>query len=96
MTIASSDSGNSHLEIILLERTFVLPWSQFLFAVGGNDEIRLAFSTHDVVVTGRRLELILRDLSAQRLIRLQEPLRSERFGSISGPQINSISVQKME
>ena len=26
------------LEVILLDRTLVLPWSQFLFAEGGDDE----------------------------------------------------------
>lgn len=96
MTGVSSDISSSNLEIVLLKRTFVLPWSQFLFAEGGNDEIRLAFSTHDVVVTGSRLGLILEDLSARRLGRLQEPLRSERFSSITGPQITSVSVQKVD
>jgi hypothetical protein len=92
----SSDIGSTNLEIILLKRTFVLPWSQFLFAEGGNDEIRLAFSTHDVVVAGSRLDLLLQDLSAQRLSRLQESARPERFSSITGPQITSISVQRVE
>jgi len=96
MTGASGDIGSSNLEIILLNRTFVLPWSQFLFAEGGNDEIRLAFSTHDVVVAGSRLDLLLQDLSGQKLSRLQESTRPERFVSITGPQITSISVQRVE
>jgi hypothetical protein len=96
MTGVSTDFGSSHLEIVLLKRTFVLPWSQFLFAEGGNDEIRLAFSTHDVVVTGSRLGSLLQDLSAQKLSQLQEPARPERFASVTGPQITSISVQKLE
>ena len=29
------------LEIILLKRTYVLPWSQFLYADGDNDEVRI-------------------------------------------------------
>ena len=96
MTGVSSDIGSSNLEIVLLKRTFVMPWSQFLFAEGGNDEIRLAFSTHDIIVTGSRLGLLLEDLSAQKLSRLQEPARQERFASVTGPQITSISVQKVE
>ena len=92
----SSDTGGANLEIILLKRTFVLPWSQFLFAEGGNDKIRFAFSTHDVIVTGSGLGLILQDLSAQRLSRLRESARPERFSSVAGPQITSISVQKVE
>jgi hypothetical protein len=81
---------------VLLKRTFVLPWSQFLYAEGGNEEIRLAFSTHDVVVTGSRLALLLEDLSARRLSRLQEVGRADRFGSSVGLQIASISVQKVD
>ena len=71
MTGESSEIQYSNLEVVLLKKTFVLPWSQFLFAEGGNEEIRLAFSTHDVVVTGSRLEKLLEDLSARRLSRLQ-------------------------
>jgi hypothetical protein len=96
MTGVSTDIGSSHLEIVLLKRTFVLPWSQFLFAEGGNDEIRLAFSTHDIIVNGSRLGMLLEDLSAQKLSRLQEPARPERFASTTGLQITSISVQKVE
>ena len=70
MTGESSEIQYSNLEVVLLKKTFVLPWSQFLFAEGGNEEIRLAFSTHDVVVTGSRLEKLLEDLSARRLSRL--------------------------
>ena len=96
MTGVSGDIGSRNLEIILLKRTFVLPWSQFLFAEGENDKIRLAFSTHDVVVTGSRLGSLLQDLSGQRLTRLQESSRPDRFSSVTGPQITSISVHKVE
>jgi hypothetical protein len=96
VTGASSEISSSNLEVVLLKQTFVLPWSQFLFAEGGNEEIRLAFSTHDVVVTGSRLSLLLEDLSARRLSRLQEPGRADRFSSTVGLQIASISVQKVD
>ena len=96
MTGESNEIQNSNLEVVLLKKTFVLPWSQFLFAEGGNEEIRLAFSTHDVVVTGSRLDKLLEDLSARRLSRLQEPGRADRFGFTVGLQIASISVQKVD
>jgi hypothetical protein len=96
MTGESNKIAGSNLEIVLLKQTFVLPWSQFLFAEGGNEEIRLAFSTHDVVVTGSRLEKLLEDLSARRLNRLQEPGRAESFSTFTGPQITSVSVQKVD
>ncbi len=96
MTGESSEIQCSNLEVVLLKKTFVLPWSQFLFAEGGNEEIRLAFSTHDVVVTGSRLEKLLEDLSARRLSRLEAPDRADRFGFTVGHQIESISVQKVD
>jgi hypothetical protein len=96
MTGESSEIQYSNLEVVLLKKTFVLPWSQFLFAEGGNEEIRLAFSTHDVVVRGSRLEKLLEDLSARRLNRLEEPGRAERFGPVVSPQIATISVQKVD
>jgi hypothetical protein len=96
MTGESSEIHNSNLEVVLLKKTFLLPWSQFLFAEGGNDEIRLAFSTHDVVVTGSHLEKLLGDLSARRLSRLQELGRADRFGFSVDQQIASISVQKVD
>jgi hypothetical protein len=85
------------IEIVLLKRTFVLPWSQFLYAEGSNnEEIRIAFSTHDVVVLGSCLGSLLEDLSAQRVSLLREPVRAERFSFESAPRITSISVRKVE
>jgi hypothetical protein len=96
MTGASNEVVISNLEIVLLKKTFILPWSQFLFAEGNSYEVRLVFSTHDVLVTGSRLEMLLQDLSAQRLSRLQEPVRAEMFSPTAGPQISSVSVQKVD
>jgi hypothetical protein len=96
MTGESSEIQYSNLEVVLMKKTFVLPWSQFLFAEGGNAVIRLAFSTHDVVVTGSRLEKLLEDLSARRLSRIEEPGRADRFGFTIDQQIASISVQKVD
>ena len=47
------------LQVVLLKQTYVLPWSQFLYAEGGNDEVRLIFSTHDVLVKGSDLNPLL-------------------------------------
>jgi len=84
------------LEIHLLQNAFVLPWNQFLYAEGRSEEVRLAFSTHDVVVKGSHLESLIADLSAQRVSQLREPFRAERFPFGTHPQIASISVQKVE
>src|SRR6516165_3245725 len=49
------------LQVVLLKRTYVLPWTQFLYAEGAADEMRALFSLHDVVVTGCGLERLLAD-----------------------------------
>ena len=72
------------LEIVLLKNIFVLPWNQFLYAEGGDDEIHLAFTTHDVLIKGGGLNSLLADLAAQLVARLQEPIRAVRFANGNG------------
>ena len=85
------------LEIVLLKRTYVLPWTQFLYADGTNDEVRIAFATHDVIVKGSRLESLLADLAAQRVACLEEPGRADAIQN-GGAQasIREISVLKID
>lgn len=101
MTTASADKQSTHdsracLEVVLLNRTYILPWHQFLYAEGGSDEIQLVFTTHDVVIRGTQLGQLLSELSAQRINRLQEPNRADVFQSGSTRQILTISVEKSE
>jgi len=84
------------LQIRLIKRTYVFPWSQFVFAEGDAGEIRIAFSTHDVVISGVRLDTLLADISAQRVSLLKEPVRAEYFASFSETQITKISIKKAE
>jgi len=84
------------LEIVLLKSTFVLPWNQFLYAEGGDDEIHLAFTTHDVLVEGGGLSSLLADLAAQRVARLQQPARTDRFATSTAPSIHDLSIVKIE
>jgi hypothetical protein len=84
------------LQIILLRRTYVLPWSQFLYAEGGKDEVRLAFATHDVLVKGSNLNQLMANLAAHGLTRIQEPIRPDRFPNTDGPVIREIAVEKVE
>ena len=73
-----------------------IPWSQFVFAEGGADEIRMAFSTHDIVITGEGLNKLLPEITDQRLSLLKEPVRAESFTPFSAPQITGISIKKVE
>jgi hypothetical protein len=92
-TIRERPSG---LEIALLKRTYVLPWNQFLYAEGGEDEIRLVFATHDVVIAGSGLGSMLSDLAEQRIGRLNEPTRAERMDAFGTTRIREIRVEKVD
>jgi hypothetical protein len=84
------------LEVVLLKRTYILPWSQFLYAEGGNDEIRLTFSTHDVLVKGSNLDSLLAAIAANGIARLEEPPRPDRMLAGIDPFIREISVLKID
>jgi hypothetical protein len=84
------------LEIVLLKRTYVFPWSQFLYAEGGDDEIRAAFTTHDLIVRGTGLTALLADFAGQRIARLQEPARTDRFDESSGPVVRQLIVERAQ
>jgi len=84
------------LEIVLLKRTYVFPWSQFLYAEGGDDEIRAVFTTHDVIVKGTALTGMLAELAGQRIARLQEPARTDRFDEASGPVVRQLIVERVQ
>ena len=82
------------LQVILLKKTYVFPWSQFLCAEGTAEEVRVAFTTHDVVIKGALLGSLLEELTAQRVARLSEPERADKF--ISGPagRITALLVRR--
>lgn len=84
------------LQVIMQKQTYVLPWSQFLFAEGGNDEVRLTFATHDVLVKGNNLNALLAAISAHGLVLIKEPIRPDRFTTGAGPFIREISIEKIE
>jgi len=84
------------LEVVLLKRTYVFPWSQFLYAEGGNDEIRFTFSTHDVLVKGSNLESLMAAIAVNGIAKLEEPTRPERILAGINPFIREISVLKID
>ena len=90
------ERGQSALEVALLDRTYLLPWSQFIYAEGGDDEVRLVFATHDVLAKGTGLNTLLADVGAQRLMVLEEPGRADRFAGVTIPGIRELSVQKVD
>ncbi len=94
---ATTEERPARLEIVLLKRSYVLPWSQFLFAEGGDDEIRLAFTTHDILIKGSGLGTLLIEFASQRIARLQQPTRVDRFAKgAAAPSLHELSVVKIE
>jgi hypothetical protein len=84
------------LQVILLKRTYVLPWTQFLYAEGTSDEVRAMFSMHDVVVTGCGLDALLADFMAQAVTVVRQPLRAEKFRAFQpadGPRVVEVEVR---
>ncbi len=84
------------LEVVLLRQVIVLPWNQFLYAEGGDDEVRAVFATHDVIAKGSGLAPLLSDLAAQLVTRLKEPTRADRFASSTVARITELHVRKAE
>lgn len=84
------------LEVVLLKRTYVFPWGQFLYAEGDNDEIRLTFSTHDVLVRGGNLDSLMAAIAANGIARLQELARPDRMLAGIDPFIREISILKID
>ena len=84
------------LQVILLKRLYSLPWSQFLYAEGTGEEVRAAFSTHDLVIKGSGLAPLLGDFAAQQIAILREPARTDRFGASDGPRITELQVRRVD
>jgi len=90
----SDKGGLLALKVVLHKTSYVLPWSQFLYAEGGEDEARLVFATHDVIVKGIGLGELMADLAAHRLASLIEPPSSARFMGRTGRCVRELAVRK--
>ncbi len=92
----SADGQPPALEIVLLRQTVILSWNQFVYAEGGDDDLRIAFASHDVVVKGGGLGPLLRAIAAHQVALIRESVRSDRFLEQAGRFIREIVVQKIE
>ena len=105
MNTASADSRRSWrvssedravaLKIALLRRTYVLPWHQFLYAEGGDDEVHAVFAMHKVIVKGAGLTALLADLAAQKVTVIWEPTRADRFESCGDRFIRDVDAGRL-
>jgi hypothetical protein len=83
------------LEIALVKRTYVLPWHQFLYAEGGDDEVRAVFAMHVVIVKGGGLRALLADLAEQTVTVIREPTRADGFEGRADQFIRDVVVQQV-
>jgi hypothetical protein len=84
------------LEVVLYKQTYILPWTQFLYAEGGNDQFRLTFSTHDVLVRGSNLDSLIAAIAANSITKLEEAGRSDRMLAGTSAIIREIDVRKVD
>jgi hypothetical protein len=94
--IITSSEQPLALEIVLLKQTLILSWNQFVYAEGGNDELRIAFASHDVVVKGAGLDALLVAIASHRVASIRESVRSERFPGPAARFIREIVVRHID
>ena len=93
--VISAGDPVATLEIVLPKQTVVLSWQQFVYAEGDSEQVRMAFASHDVVISGSGLDPLLAAIAAHRVVSLRESVRSERFSGQAGRFIREIVVRKV-
>jgi hypothetical protein len=94
--INTTDAISNSVEIVLLKKTLILHWGQFIYAEGSDDEIQIVFGTHDIIVRGAGLSALLADISAQHVASIHEPTRSSLFPSAAARFIREIEVRRID
>ncbi|HMD71043.1 MAG TPA: hypothetical protein VKF41_06840 [Bryobacteraceae bacterium] len=79
-----------------MKERLVLAWSQFVYAEGGADQVRIAFASHDVVVKGAGLDPLMLAIATRRVASIREDTRAGQFSGGVGRFIREISVRKIE
>jgi len=90
------------LVVQLRRRAYVLPYFRFVYADGDNVQVKIAFSSHLVTVSGSGLAALLAALASNLVVRIMQPTENEaRFGVRghgsavhSGPSITDITVEE--
>ncbi len=82
------------LVVRLRQKSYVLPWSMFLYAEGTDAEVRAVFHTHEVLVQGAGLTSLLRDVAGQMVNELAEPERTAKFTAVAGPHLTAVTVNQ--
>lgn len=94
--VNTPDIISTSLEIVLLKKTLIIPWVQFIYAEGSDDEVRIVFGTHDIIVRGAGLSALLADISAQHVASIHEPTRADHFPGTAARFIREIEVRRID
>ncbi len=94
--VISAGDPVATLEIVLQKQTVVLSWHQFVYAEGDSEQVRMAFASHDVVISGSGLDPLLSAIAAHRVVSIRESARSERFSTEAARFISAIVVRRVE
>ncbi len=94
--VISAGDPVATLEIVLQKQTVVLSWHQFVYAEGDSEQVRMAFASHDVAISGSGLDPLLAAIAAHRVVSLRESIRSERFSAQAARFVNEIVVRRIE
>ena len=94
--VVGPDHPPPPLEIVLVKQTVVLSWLQFVYAEGGDDEVRIAFASHDVILRGAGLTSLLHAITANRVISIREPARADLFPGRAVRFIREVIVRRAE
>jgi hypothetical protein len=92
----STDCPVPTLEVVLLNQAPIVSWNQFVYAEGRDDEVRIAFASHDVIVRGAGLSSLLHAIPGHRVASIREVTRSERFSTSEVRFIREIEVRRVD
>ena len=103
--LADEDGSKpASLVIQLRRRAHVLPYFRFVYAEGDNSQVKIAFASHLITVTGHGLVALLAALATHRVVRIIQPTENEaKFGvrgpgtaKYDGPGIADITVEQFK
>ena len=94
--IIRTDSIPATLEVILPKETLILSWNQFVYAQGGDDEVRIAFASHDVTVRGAGLSPLLPAIAGHHVASIRDVARNECFSLPETRFIREIEIRRVE
>jgi hypothetical protein len=90
-----TDSMAPTLEVVLAKQTLILSWNQFVYAEGSDNEVRIAFASHDVVVRGAGLSMLLRAIPGHHVSSIREAARWEQFSTAEMRCIRQIEIRRV-